>query len=119
VSAAKEKGTRWESAIVAYLRDKGFTYAERRALNGAHDKGDLTGLPGICIEAKNVARLDLSGWLDEAEEERDNASADVGAVWIKRRGYTSPGRAYVLLTGDDFQWLLHAAGYGGHGERAA
>jgi hypothetical protein len=112
MSASKDRGTRWESAIVSFLRDKGFTYAERRALAGALDKGDITGLPGVVVEAKHVARTDLSGWLDEAEQERDNARADVGVVWFKRRGYTSPGRAYVLMTGDDFTWLLKSAGYG-------
>jgi hypothetical protein len=112
MSRNKKIGTAWESAIVAFLRDKGFSYAERRALSGSHDQGDLTGIPGICIEAKHVNRLDLSGWLDEAELERDNAHADVGAVWLKRRGFTSPGRAYVLLSGDDFVWLLKSAGYG-------
>ena len=112
MSAAKKRGTAWETAIVNYLRDKGFTYAERRALAGRHDQGDLTGIPGICVEAKSVSRLDLSGWLDEAETERDNARADVGLVWIKRRGHTSPGRAYVLMSGDDLVWLLKSAGYG-------
>ncbi len=116
VSAQRDKGTRWESAIVAYLRGEGFPYAERRALHGAYDKGDITGLPGIVIDGKNYLVIkDLSGWLDEAEEERDNADADVGVVWIKRRGYQSPGRAYVLMTGDDLAWLLKAAGYGGSG----
>lgn len=114
MSAQKKKGTAWESAIVSYLRDKGFTYAERRALSGASDKGDLTGVPGVVVEAKSVSRTDLSGWLDEAEQERDNANADVGIVWIKRRGHTSPGRAYALLSGDDLVWLLKAAGYAGH-----
>lgn len=113
MSASKRKGTAWESAIVAYLRDKGFTYAERRALSGSADKGDLTGVPGIVVEAKSVSRLDLSGWLDEAEQERDNAHADIGIVWIKRRGHTSPGRAYAVLSGDDLTWLLKSAGYGG------
>jgi hypothetical protein len=112
VSANKAKGTKWESAIVAFLRDRGFTYAERRALSGSSDKGDLTGIPGLVVEAKHVARTDLSGWLDEAEQERDNANADVGLVWIKRRAYTSPGRAYVVMSGDDLVWLLKAAGYG-------
>ncbi len=112
MSAQRDKGTRFESAIVAYLRAEGFPYAERRALHGAYDKGDITGVPGLVVEAKSVARLDLSGWLDEAEEERDNASANVGVVWIKRRGYQSPGRAYVLMSGDDFVWLLRSAGYG-------
>ncbi len=112
MSAQRDKGTRWESAIVAYLRGEGFPYAERRGLSGAKDRGDLTGIPGVIVEAKSVARLDLSGWLDEAERERDNARADIGVVWIKRRGYQSPGRAYVLMTGDDLAWLLRSAGYG-------
>jgi hypothetical protein len=112
MSANKRKGTAWESSIVAFLREKGFTYAERRALSGALDKGDLAGVPGLVVEAKHVSRTDLSGWLDEAEQERDNAKADVGVVWMKRRGYTSPGRAYVVMSGDDLVWLLKAAGYG-------
>jgi hypothetical protein len=112
MSASKDRGTKWETAIVNFLRDKGFTHAERRALSGNFDKGDLTGIPGVVVEAKHVARLDLSGWLDEAETERDNARADVGLVWLKRRGHTSPGRAYVLMSGDDLVWLLRSAGYG-------
>lgn len=112
MSAAKQKGTKFESAVVAFLRDKGFSYAERRALNGAKDLGDITGLPGVVIECKNQSRHSLSEWLDEAEEERDNAKADVGIAWIKRRGYTSPGRAYVVMSGDDLCWLLKSAGYG-------
>ena len=119
MSASKQRGTKWETAIVAFLRDKGFTHAERRALSGSFDKGDLTGIPGLVVEAKHVARTDLSGWLDEAEQERDNAKADVGVVWMKRRGYTSPGRAYVVMSGDDLVWLLRSAGYGGTPEVAA
>lgn len=112
MSAQRDKGTRFESAIAHFLQEKGFTYAERRALSGVKDRGDITGIPGVVVEAKSVARLDLSGWLDEAEEERDNARADIGVVWIKRRGHSSPGRAYVLMTGDDLVWLLRSAGYG-------
>ena len=41
------------------------------------------------------------------------------SVWMKRRGYTSPGRAYVVMSGDDLVWLLKAAGYGPSTERAA
>lgn len=116
MSVQKKKGTAWESAIVTYLRQKGFIHAERRALSGSADQGDLTGIPGLVVEAKSVSRLDLSGWLDEAELERDNAGADIGVVWLKRRGYTNPGRAYVLMSGDDLVWLLKSAGYGPHDE---
>lgn len=109
VSRSKERGTAWETAIVRYLNTNGYPHAERRALNGNKDRGDIAGVPQTVIEAKNVARTDLSGWLDEAELERDNDNARYGAVWVKRRGTTNPGRAYVVLSGDDFTQLLRDA----------
>jgi hypothetical protein len=47
VSKSRAKGTSWESAIVTYLIEQGWPHAERRALAGALDKGDITGLPGV------------------------------------------------------------------------
>jgi hypothetical protein len=114
VSAAKQKGTAWETRIVTFLRDHGFTYADRVPLSGHKDRGDVTTGPGSpVIEAKNQARHSLAEWLTEAEQERDNAKADTAVVWIKRRGFTSPGRGYVVMSGDDYVWLLKSAGYGG------
>jgi hypothetical protein len=112
MSRQRAKGTAWETAIVGYLRDKGWTHAERRALGGAQDKGDIAGVIGVVIEAKSCKTHDLAGWIDEAAVERDNADADLGVVWFKRRGYTSPGKGYVLMTGEDLAWLLKSAGYG-------
>lgn len=112
MSASRRKGTAWETAVVRWLNDHGFPHAERRALHGNHDLGDITGIPGIVIEAKSVARLDLSGWVDQAETERRNAAADVGAVVHKRRGHGDPGHAYATLPLRDLAWLLRAAGYG-------
>lgn len=111
MSANKAKGTRWESAIVAYLAERGWPHAERRALHGTQDKGDVVGLPGVVIEAKSQARHSLAEWLDEAETERGNAGARIGCVWFKRRGKTSPGAGYVLVNGDTFAYLLKEAGY--------
>jgi hypothetical protein len=112
VSAGKRKGTAWESAVVAFLAERGFPYAERRALAGAADKGDVTGIPGVVIECKSQNRQSLAEWLDEADVERDNAGARVGVVWFKRRGFTSPGRGYVLMDGATFTDLLRMAGWG-------
>jgi hypothetical protein len=111
MSASKRKGTAWESAIVQFLRENGAPHAERRALCGNKDRGDIAGIPGVAIEAKSAARLELAGWVDEAEQERCNDGADVGLVWIKRRGRTSPGAGFVILTGDQLVQLLAAAGY--------
>lgn len=108
---SRAKGTQWETAIVAFLRDHGWPYAERRALSGNLDRGDIAGLPAVVVEAKNAKTINLAGWLDEATVERDNDHADLGAVWIKRRGRLDPGRAYVVVDGDTFVQLLKAAGY--------
>lgn len=110
-ASAKQAGTRWESAIVDYLASRGWRHAERRAKTGAHDKGDITGVPGVVIEAKDVAKITLSEFLREAQVEAENAGALVGAAWIKRRGKASPGEAYVVMDGETFTHLLREAGY--------
>lgn len=112
VNRSKAKGTNWESAIVAYLRDEGWTHVERRTLSGATDRGDIAGIPNVVIEAKSVKTITLSQFLDEALKERANDNADLGVAWIKRRGHTSPARGYVVLDGEQFAWLLKEAGYG-------
>ncbi len=111
MSRARAKGTAWESAIVEYLRAQGWTHAERRAMQGSRDRGDIAGLPGVVIEAKNCRAIDMAGWLDETTVEQANAGANVGAVWVKRRGRTNPGAGYVVMAGATFTALLREAGY--------
>ena len=111
MSRSRAKGTAWESAIVDYLRTRGAPHAERRASNGVNDRGDIAGIPAVVIEAKSAARVELAGWLDEAEHERDNDHADLGVVWFKRRGKTSPGDGFVLMSGAALVQLLADAGY--------
>jgi hypothetical protein len=111
MSASKRKGTAWESAVVQFLRENGVPNAERRALNGNKDRGDIAGIPGVAIECKSAARVEMAAWMDEAEAERVNDGADVGLVWIKRRGRTNPGAGFVILTGEGLLALLAAAGY--------
>ena len=110
-TTARSAGQRWETAIVSFLVECGWRYAERRRLSGANDKGDISGLPGVVIEAKDVAAIRLSEFVDEAETEKDNANAAVGVAWIKRKGKSDPGEAYVVMTGNQFATLLRDAGY--------
>jgi hypothetical protein len=111
MSASKRKGTAWESAVVQFLRENGVPHAERRALNGNTDRGDVAGIPGVVIECKNERAVALASYADETEKERANDGAAVGVAWIKRRGKTSPGAGYVLLDGHTLIRLLTAAGY--------
>ncbi|WP_030670539.1 hypothetical protein [Streptomyces rimosus] len=109
MSASKKKGTSAESAVVAYLRSRGFVQAERRALSGSQDRGDIAGIPGTVLEVKNCARTELASWVDEAEIEGENDRAEVAAVWHKRRGRGNPGAWFVTMTGEQFTDLLRAA----------
>lgn len=96
MSRSKDIGTAAESDLVRYLRTVGWPHAERRALAGTLDKGDVTGTPGICWEVKARNRTigdgQIAAWLIETELERANAAADFGVLVVKRRGH---GRARV------------------------
>jgi len=105
-ASAKKAGTSWESAIVNVLIDNGWPHAERRRLSGAYDKGDIAGVPGIVIEAKNTNQLKVAAAVDEANVEALNARAPVGVAWFKRLGKPSPLDGYVLMSGDTFLRLI-------------
>lgn len=109
MSTSKKKGTAAETAIVNYLRSAGFAQAERRALNGTADRGDIAGIPGAVIEVKNCARTELAAWIEEAETEARNDGAPFAAVWHKRRGKGNPADWFVTLSGARFAHLLREA----------
>ena len=106
MSVGKTKGTAAETAVVNYLIDNGFPHAERRALNGNQDRGDVAGVPGVVVEVKNAVRVELAQWLDEAMREGRQANASVSVVWFKRRAKGSPGEWFVLMTGEQFTKLI-------------
>jgi hypothetical protein len=110
-ATARQAGTKWESAIVATLIERGWIHAERRRLAGAKDRGDVAGVPGVVIEAKNTNRLALAEAVDEANVEALNDSAPIGVAWIHRKGKSSPLDGYVCMDGATFLRLLDEAGY--------
>jgi hypothetical protein len=118
VSRSKDKGTAWESAIVRYLTEHGFPHAERRALTGSQDRGDIAGVPGWVLEAKNCSATSLGVWMDEAIVEQARDGADYSAVWHHRKGKASPADGYVTMTGAAFVRLIRQAGYGDRGTPA-
>jgi hypothetical protein len=106
---SKQKGTAAETAVVTYLNANGYPQAERRALAGALDKGDIAGVPGVAIEVKNCAKAELSKWVEEANLEARNVGDAAGVVWHKRRGKGSPGDWFVTMDGATFTALLAIA----------
>jgi hypothetical protein len=111
VSKSKAKGTAAESAVVSYLRMTGFPYAERLALQGSRDRGDVTGVPGIVFEVKNEVVYTLSSWLAEARTEGDNAQADFAMVIAKPRlvGLPRVGEWYAIMNQGPFDALVRQA----------
>jgi Holliday junction resolvase len=104
-NASKKKGTAWETALVEYLKLSGFPYAERRALCGTSDKGDITGIPGVMIEAKNEKTVTLGAYADEVKVQTANAGASVGVAVVKRRN-RGPADAYVLMSLSQFAEMI-------------
>ena len=102
----KRAGTAAETLVVDHLKANGFQYAERRAMQGVNDCGDVTGLPGVVIEVKAHREMDLAEWMDETEVERANAGAELAVCWHKRRRKGSPADWYVTMTGAQFVALL-------------
>lgn len=98
------KGGRFEKEVLDYLRSFGYD-VERLRTTGKDDEGDLVlkaRKGAFVLEAKNVAKMNLAGWVGEAETEAGNymkhrnlAYANF-AVVHKRRG-KGPGQAYVTM----------------------
>lgn len=108
---SKARGTAAETAVVGYLRARGWIHAERRALAGNLDRGDIAGVVGVTLEVKSCKSFDLAGWLKEAQAEQANNGDHIGAVIAKKRGTTNPADWYALMTFRQLCDLLAAAGY--------
>lgn len=135
----RDIGTAAETAVVRYLRTAGWPHAERRALRGHADAGDITGTPGLAwsIKAGAYARYpsdrQITEWLDELDTQRAHAGADHGILITRRYNVADPARwwawarvsSLATLVGGAWPaegWatthlgqavtVLHAAGYG-------
>ncbi len=101
----KDIGTAAETAVVRYLAANGFPHAERRALRGEKDAGDITGTPGICWEvkggdaAKDASDKQITDWLNDTFIETCNAHEAEGVLVLQRRGVgpANAGRWWAVL----------------------
>jgi len=111
-ASAKAAGTQFETDTVEYLQTHIDDRIERRSKNGNKDRGDLTGWrhhgQRVVAELKNVTKLNLSGWIEEAETERGNDDAHIALVIHKRRGKgpAQMGETYVTLTLDNLITIM-------------
>ena len=110
--SAKAAGTRFETAIAtalaAALDDDRI---ERRARNGAKDRGDVSGIrvhgQRVVVETKDYGgRFNVAEWLNEVDLERGNDDALISLVVAKRRGVTDPLEQVVFMTMRDLVAIL-------------
>ena len=112
-ASAKAAGTRMGTLVAGHLSEAlDDDRIERRARNGAKDRGDIANVrtalgERVVIECKDYGgRLMPGPWITEAHTEAGNDDAAVGVVVAKRRGTTAPGKQWVLMTLDDLAVLL-------------
>lgn len=96
-----KKGPKFEKDVVEFLRGAGFPHAERRVMGGRNDRGDVAGVPGWCLEIKNVTNADLGAAMSEAEKEAAKAGVMRFAL-IKKRRQKSTAEAFAVIP----LWLL-------------
>jgi hypothetical protein len=105
-AGARRKGSTFERAIVDYLRTHGFPFAERTYGAGRpDDKGDIDGIAGWVLEAKNHKTIDLARWADEAAKEAQTCRSHLWAVIAKRRN-RPVSDSYVVMSLEQFARLL-------------
>lgn len=102
----RDKGTRWESAIVAYLNDAGVR-AYRPAQSGFKDTGDVHGVSPFIIQAKDWRDTvtALREGVDGAVIQAEHAGERYGVAVIKR-ARKGPGEAYAVMRLEDWARLL-------------
>lgn len=98
---AKAKGDGYERELAAYFNEVCGISCHRTPLSGG-GRGealpDLTGTPGIAIEAKRTERLSVAEWMRQA---RKNCGLDRPVV-INRKSHQPTHDSYVILHLQDF-----------------
>ena len=102
----KAAGTRWESAVVAYLREGDPTAVDVRrvAQTGRVDIGDVHAYP-FAVECKAERTFRLAEYIREAEREADAAGMPYGVAVVKARG-RPVAEGYVVMSLATFRRLL-------------
>ncbi|MFI7096393.1 hypothetical protein [Streptomyces lydicus] len=85
MTAAKRRGTAWETLAVNYLKDHHNPRAHRNVQMGAKDIGDLDGYYLHAVENKDEQTLRFSAYIDQARREAGHAGQPFGVAFVKRR----------------------------------
>ncbi len=117
-------GTAVETAAVTWFRENGFPEAERIALSGSLDRGDIRLVrdPLVVVECKRGKQgIKLTPWMNELRREIVNAGAELGLLlsdqpgagtrrvnrWFAAMDYNlfAKARGGDLFSNPEYRWL--------------
>lgn len=104
VNKPKNKGTKAETDTVNWAKKHEFYAADRIALSGVNDRGDVRITTGIMVQVKDgytnnrePTDFQIDGWLKNAEKQRIRGEFDVVLLAHKR---------YMKADPDEWRWYL-------------
>lgn len=105
----KFRGYETQKLLAGWFKTRGWPFAE--PVGAGRPGADVTGMPGVAIEAKARAKFEPLAWLKQAASERRHG---VPAVVFRCNGQGEAALPDwgVLMTLADFTALLREAGYG-------
>lgn len=97
---SKEKGKKFERKLANIFREYGYKDAYRTAQHCGKtgDAPDVSGLPGIHVEAKHQERMQLYDWMDQAKRDSSNTQL-LPAVFHKKN------HCAILVTMELDDWM--------------
>lgn len=109
---SKQKGTKAETNVVKFLEANGIK-AERKALHGSNDLGDVhvSGNIEMILEVKagkqteNPNRTQIEEWMRQARTEGDNAELPVALVVVRYRRAIKDANVYYYDKVADY-WVF-------------
>lgn len=96
---SRQKGKRFELTLASKLREYGYDCRRGQQYCGANGDADVTGLPGLHIEAKAVERLNLYDAM--AQSKHDAKEDEIPVVMHKKNNC----KILVTLELDDFMTI--------------
>lgn len=85
---ANARGRKAENDLAAWLRDNGWPDAQRAAA-AQHDRGDIAGLPGVCVEVKHCGDP-MRALRDAQREVLEEAHGRLPVAVVRLPGVTDP-----------------------------
>lgn len=120
----RDKGLKSERDVAAYCRANGMAGAERSVSTGwktrdrqLTDLGDIKGIPGVCIQVRNVVRQHprglagkaLADMMAETATQGEAAGAALAILIEKRAGHADVGEWWVHVPANLLAALLVGA----------